>query len=348
MNLKYKISSEDISAFSLEMAMLLKSGIPIGYGIRIIINEEHSKNGKDILNKISYNLDEGLSLYESLKSVEVFPDYMISMVLLGEKTGTLEKVFNGLYRYYKKESELKDLMKKSLVYPCMMLIILFIVISILTTKVLPIFENVFLQLGSQMPKTAITIMNIGNFLYNIAFYVIIILIVMAVLIFLISKNNKGIEILEKIKNSIIINSKIYEAISISRFTEILYMTMSVGYDMFDALDLGMKLSSNTKIKERIHNCIGLIENGVSFSEALEKAGLIKQLEASMLSIGFQTGSVEKVIDEICQKYTKTAEDKINNVISSIEPIIVIVLSVLVGIILLSVMMPLWGIMSSIG
>lgn len=348
MSSKQTLPADILSAFCLEVSMLLKSGMPIADGIRIVLNEENSKKGKEILEKICHSLDMGTPFCEALKETESFPDYMVSMVMLGERTGSLEKILNELYVYYKREDELKDTIKSALTYPLIMTGILLIVLFILTTKVLPIFENVFLQLGSEMPKTAVTIMNIGNALSGAALYITAIVIILLIVVFIMSKNDKGAAKLSAIRNSLTKNSKTSEAIGISRLTSALALTMSAGYDTFDALELGMELSDNPKIKDKIKSCVILIQNGSSFSEALETSGIIKSIHASMLSIGFQTGSSEEVMKEISEKYTTEAENKINNLISSIEPAIVIALSILVGIILLSVMMPVWGIMSSIG
>ena len=347
MEFKKNLPSDTLSAFCLEVSMLLKSGIPIADGMRIIIDEEKSSKGKTLLENIYDNLEMGLTFSQALKDTKSFPDYMISMVELGEKTGSLEKILNELYLYYKREDELKHTIKNALTYPIFMTVILIIVLIILTTKVLPIFENVFLQLGSEMPKTAITVMNIGTAFSNIAFYIVILVAILGIVAFIMSKTEKGIKTLYAIKNIITKNSKTSETIGISRLLSALSLTIASGYDTFDALDLGMKLSGNLKVEERVKNCISLITKGNSLPQALELSGIIKSVHASILSIGFQSGYSESAMNEIAEKYKNTAENKINTLISSIEPAIVIVLSVLVGIILLTVMLPLWGIMSSI-
>ena len=347
MEFKKNLPSDTLSAFCLEVSMLLKSGIPIADGMRIIIYEEKSSKGKTLLENIYDNLEMGLTFSQALKDTKSFPDYMISMVELGEKTGSLEKILNELYLYYKREDELKHTIKNALTYPIFMTVILIIVLIILTTKVLPIFENVFLQLGSEMPKTAITVMNIGTAFSNIAFYIVILFAILGIVAFIMSKTEKGIKTLYAIKNIITKNSKTSEAIGISRLLSALSLTIASGYDTFDALDLGMKLSGNLKVEERVKNCISLITKGNSLPQALELSGIIKSVHASILSIGFQSGYSESAMNEIAEKYKNTAENKINTLISSIEPAIVIVLSILIGIILLTVMLPLWGIMSSI-
>ena len=251
MEFKKNLPSDTLSAFCLEVSMLLKSGIPIADGMRIIIDEEKSSKGKTLLESIYDNLEMGLTFSQALKDTKSFPDYMISMVELGEKTGSLEKILNELYLYYKREDELKHTIKNALTYPIFMTVILIIVLIILTTKVLPIFENVFLQLGSEMPKTAITVMNIGTAFSNIAFYIVILVAILGIVAFIMSKTEKGIKTLYAIKNIITKNSKTSETIGISRLLSALSLTIASGYDTFDALDLGMKLSGNLKVEERV-------------------------------------------------------------------------------------------------
>lgn len=223
---------------------------------------------------------------------------------------------------------------------------MFVVLMVLVLKILPMFNEVYYAMGSSVPPAAIIIMKAGNAVSIAALIAIAVFIVCFAASFIYSRATGGKRLFGFI-NNILQNSSISELIAVSRFTSVISMAVSSGLELDYAMDLANRLVTNKKVSEKILKCKELLDSGESFSDCIEQTALIRGTYAGLLNIGFKTGSTDTVMKELSERYSQEVDSKITSIVSSIEPSLVIVLSILVGVILLLVMMPLMGIMSSI-
>ena len=172
------LSNSETSAFCSQIAMILKSGISSTEGIAIMLEDTDKNDEKQLLTTIYDTLTQTGSLHEALQETHAFPDYMLSMVDIGERTGRLDEVMGSLADYYEKEAGLAQTIKNAITYPCIMIFMMLAVILILITKVMPVFEQVFLQLGTRMSGPSRVILNIGTFLNTHSIVLIIIIVVL--------------------------------------------------------------------------------------------------------------------------------------------------------------------------
>ncbi|MGL4791882.1 MAG: type II secretion system F family protein, partial [Anaerotignaceae bacterium] len=224
------------------------------------------------------------------------------------------------------------------------LVMMLFVVIILITKVLPIFSQVFSQLGSTMSPVAQSIMGIGTFINNNMIVFIVLVVILFGVFFYLFATEKG-------KDRIIglfSFGKTGNYIETAFFASAMSMALQSGLDADESLSLAENLLSGTKMTSKIKNCQQLIVDGKTFADAIAKSDIFSPLYCRMLDIGFKTGSSDTVMEEIAIRTEKAANEKIDSVIAGIEPILVIIMSVTVGLILLSVMLPLMNIMSSIG
>ncbi len=343
-----KLSNYEISSFCRQMALLIKAGISPAEGIDILIQDTHDKSATKLLGQISQVLLSGEKFHIALEMSSVFPDYMIHMVTIGEESGTLDTVMESLAEYYEREEAISSSIKSAISYPLIMVFMMLVVVLVLIIKVLPIFEQVFAQLGTNMSGFSQSLLNVGNLLNRYSFVMIIILVIVAGLFFFFSATTTGKDLFKKLLAKFRVTKKLIQELESARFASGMVLTLSSGMDTYEGLSLVNKLVESDEMKKKIEECRNLLIDGDSFPEALEKANIFSSFYSQMVSVGFKTGSMDEAMKQIAKRFEKETEQKIYSLISVLEPTLVIVLSIIVGMILLSVILPLMGIMTTIG
>ncbi len=343
-----RLSNYEISSFCRQMALLIKAGISPTEGISILILDTHDKSAKELLESINQVLLSGERFHVALEMSGVFPDYMLHMVTIGEESGSLDTVMESLADYYEREENISSSIKSAISYPLIMIFMMLVVVLVLIIKVLPIFEQVFAQLGTNMSGFSQSLLNIGNILNKYSFVMIILLVIIAGLFIFFSLTYKGKELFKKFLSKFRSTKKVIQELDSARFASGMVLTLSSGMDTYEGLSLVNKLVETDEMKEKIEVCRNLLIDGDSFPEALEKANIFTSFYSQMVSVGFKAGSMDTAMKQIAQRFEKETERKIYSLISILEPTLVIMLSIIVGMILLSVILPLMGIMSTIG
>lgn len=337
-----------LSSFCMEMALCLKAGISLNEGLFMLAADETDKELKEMLDGLYKSMDGGASLEESMKKAECFPKYVIDMVEIGTKTGRLESVLRALSAYYTRQEQITRSIKNAVVYPFVLMFMLLLVVGVLVTKVLPIFNDVFNELGAQMSPVAVSIMNFGTGITKYAaviLAVVVVLIIIAVVISAVpSLSLKFVTFWNKITS----NRKISKKIASARFASGMAMTLASGLDTDESLDMVERITENPAMIARTKKCRELMKSGELFVDAVAKADIFPSLYCRMLSIGFKTGTADTVMEEIASRSEDDVNEDIESVINKVEPTLVIIMSLIVGLILLSVMLPLMSIMTTIG
>ena len=342
------LSNQETASFCGQYAMLLKSGIAPAEAAGILLSDTSDPSGKRILSDLYHILRTGEKFHIALSMCDVFPPYVISMIKIGEESGNLDSVLESLEIFYEQEDNLSDNFRSALMYPMVMIIMILMIVIVLITKVMPIFSQVFEQLGTTMSTLSQTLLSIGNVLNRWSLVLIIILVALGAFMIFTTQSRKGYVFLQKISRHIGPLNKLFYDIGVSRFASGMALAISSGMDTYTSLNLLKSIVENEEISGKIDICQKQIQQGDSFPEALTHADIFSNVYSRMVMVGFRSGSMEKVLQQIASRYELKTSKKINIVLSTLEPTLVIVLSLIVGLILLSVILPLMGIMSSIG
>ena len=334
------LTEAEISSFCQQINMVVKAGLPIYYGISIIRDETTDERTKDLLTRIYEPMEKGSTLYSAIFDTGVFPDYMLQMVHIGEETGRLEDVLDSLSKYYEREAEIRDSIKHAVAYPLIMSIMMLAVIIVIITNVVPIFVDVYAELGSGISGTAKFLMNASTFLNENLLIFIIAIIVLGIIAFALSKTSLGKKFIE--------SRGIALSLASSRFANCMYLALASDLDTEHGLDLAEQLVDNNVMAERIRHCKELVQDGKGFSKSLLTSGVFSKMYASLITIGYKTGSMDDVMLNISKAYEDETDEKLRHFISILEPTLIIILSFFIGLILISFLLPLLGIMSSIG
>ena len=156
------LSNAEIASFCRQTAMIIKAGITPAEGMEILKHDTLNKEGKELLEQISLSCKKGNPFFQALSDTGLFPDYVIKLVALGEESGNTDDVLISLAEHYEREEDISESIKSAVTYPLIMIVMMFIVIIVLIIKVLPIFQQVFVQLGTQMSPLASSLLSLGD------------------------------------------------------------------------------------------------------------------------------------------------------------------------------------------
>ena len=341
MSHKNKILSEaEISTFCQQIGMIIKAGLPTYYGISILRDEASDEHTKAFLNQLYEPMEKGITLGVALSETNVFPEYMVDMIQLGEETGRLEEVLDSLAVYYEREADIKASIRHAVTYPLIMSLMMLVVIVVIITQVVPVFTHIYEELGSGLTGTALLLMNISNLLNNYMLVFIIGFVVIGVGIYALSKTTLG--------KTFFLRHRLSMSIAASRFANCMYLALSSGLDTDRSLEMAEKLIENPYMLEKIKMCKTHIKHGEGFVKSLLLSGIFSKIYSSVITIGYKTGSIDDVMHKISIAYEEETDEELRHFISVLEPTMIIILSFIIGVILISFLLPLLGIMSSIG
>lgn len=340
-------SHMELSAFCGQMALILKSGISATEGLAIMLEDASSEEEKNILQTLLSDMNESGSLPHALESVGLFPSYMVHMTAIGEETGTLDDVMSALQSHYEREADIARTIKSAVTYPLIMIGMMILVIVVLLVKVMPVFHQVFVQLGTEMTGVSRALMNMGTVINRYAILLSVLLLMIVAFGFYAVRTRSGKAFSRKLGYRIGSIRKIYEEIAACRFASGMALTLSSGLNPDRSMELVRALIDDPFFLRKLDSCSDRILSGEELSSALFSSGIFTGMYARMASIGSKTGAMDQVMNQIASLYQEEIDTRMNNTLAVLEPTLVITLSLIVGVILLSVMLPLMGIMSGI-
>lgn len=337
--------NRNIMLFCDDLKLVYNSGIFTSDALRIMAKQV-DKDFKVVLEKIADSLDTGNSFAYSVKETDYFDAYLVKMIEIGEQSGYLEQVFNALSIYYHRLYQLKINLKDAITYPCILVCMMLTVILVLIIKVLPLFDEVLKDLGTGLSGLSLSLMNFGSLLAKYGLIIIIVIILfMAFMIIKTSKKSKNI--ISYLSNFSFSKKLSYE-LEVSQLSYALSMLFESGYEVEKAFKLVLELIDNKQLKTKLINVNQKLDNGENIEDALIEAEIFKGLYNQMIILGFKAGKHNEVMSNISSAYEDEVNKSINNFLNIIEPSLVASLAIVMGIILISVMLPLISIMANIG
>ena len=338
----------EISSFCRQMARLFAAGIGPMEALSIVKEDTTDSYYNSFLTQMSENVEHGMRFHEALEETHMFPDYVVSLMRLGEETGRLDTVADSLASYYEKEDTLRQNIKSAVLYPVIMVGLMLIVVMVVLRFVLPVFQQVFEEMGSSMSGISGALLQFGNALSRYSFAINLFLLALLLLILFFALTDKGRSTFRSLLLRFAPTRALQEDIACGRFASGMALALKSGLPTKQSMDLSADIVGNEAIRARILESAGKVEMGFPFVDAIEKAHLFEHFHMRMLEVSSRTGGTDEVMQEIADEYDRRTGRRLSSFLSAIEPTLVIILSVVIGAILLSVIMPLLGVLSDIG
>ena len=346
---KMSLSNEYLSAFAMQISLLLHAGIAIGDGLQMLAEDEENPDAKEMLLFLGEKVDDGIPIADAMEESGCFPSYVVHMTRTGEETGRTESSFVALANHYERQRQLSERIKGALLYPLVLVVLMLLIIGVLLVKVLPIFNKVYEQLGGAMSGMAAGLLQFGEFLrasLPVITVLVAVFVIVALVMFFSDKLRAKVVLFIKQKFG---DKGLIRQVGMARFASALSMGMMSGLPVEEAMRMAMKFDEGSaKMNERYENCLKDLEIGEPLGDSLREEKVFPSMYCRMISLGIKSGQGDNIMEEISRRLDEDANRSIDGAVSKIEPTIVILTSIMVGVILLSVMIPLMNIMSSIG
>lgn len=340
------LNNKELAFFCEQMAVIIQAGISTLEAVQIM-QEDASDEDATILSEIENDILQTGNLAHAIDKTKVFPDYCIQMINIGETTGNLDTVLKDLGSYYNREHEIATAVENAITYPTAMSLIILTVIFILLAKVMPIFETVFHQLGTDLTGMTKILLLTGIVLEKYAFIFMFMLLIGLCFTLFCLKSEKAKNIRNKFYQTNVFMKDIQYKISACHFAGIMSIVLHSGTSANEGFTMADRVNTDPVFQKKLNMCKAKMQDGSSFGMALKQSGIFSGIYARMITIGYKTGSLEETMANIAAMYEKNITETIDNKIKSIEPVFIILLSAIVGIILLSVMIPLLSIIATL-
>lgn len=338
--MKNLLTDEQMSTLFYQMALMARAGIGDEEALLLLL--EDAENGVQTgMENVRSGLAQGQALSQALGASGCFPPYALQMLRIGELAGRQEEVFAALANFYSRAHTLKQSIRQAVVYPVVMAVLIAVVFFVLVGRVMPVFSGVFDQLGLTLPPVAATLLGLGGVSQYLAGGLAGLLLLLAIILL-------GLYRSGKVREESLVRGKSAECVARSRFSSSMALMLASGLPIDEAMEQAQTLLAGTVLSEPIDRCTQKVREGQSFPQAAASCQIYSALETGLLKAGFRAGMGERAMEELARRNQEQAEEQLNRFLSRFQFGLVLVLCAAVGLVLLSVMLPLIGVLAAIG
>ena len=338
-----KVSQDELHLFCRQMYSLLHAGIPLATAVMRLAETAQDKKLAHTLNQILQTLNKGSALHVALAQFpNIFSDFFTNLVVVGESTGNLDKVFLHLAEYLELEVDIAKKIKTALRYPIMVLSAIFIALIVINVFVIPSFAKLYSSFHGELPLPTRILMATSNFIINYWYVLMSIIIIMMLSIRAYVKSEKGSLVWGRLQLKIPVIGWLIHRILLARFAHLLALVLRAGITATDGIQMVGASTGNVYVAQKIKNVTDLIVRGNTISAAISKTQLFPPLVLQMIILGEESGTIDHLLDEVAEYYQREINYDIVRLSDAIEPIMLLIIAAMVLILALGVFLPLWS------
>ncbi|MBQ6603393.1 MAG: type II secretion system F family protein [Eubacterium sp.] len=344
-----KLDNLGVSAFCESMAMMVHAGIQTDEAISLLQSGKEHTGGmlEEGLAVMKTEVDAGRGLAAAMEKTGIFPDYALQMVKAGESSGRLEDILFRLSRYYADQKTISEKLKSAVTYPAAMLILIIAVLLVMLVMVLPAFTDVSDNMTGSLAASTYSYI---HWAYAVCWIALIVMLVLAagLIIGLAMWKNGKKEAVEKFLSKIPVCRSIFESMGMFRFTSALETFLASGEMQDEAVQQSIPMTDCAPVEEKLSRCAARMEEGHSIAQAAYDESLFEPVYGRMLLAGERSGSMESVLSRLTNLLEEKTGNLVDRLVGVVDPMLSGILMVTVALSLLSIMLPLIGMMNSIG
>lgn len=333
---------EELIMLCRQMRALTRAGVPIIQAIAGLADLSKSDLLRMALEDVNVRLATGSSLANALGAhPNLFNNMFVSLVNVGENTGRLEDAFGKLIAHLEMERDTRNRMMQAIRYPCFVIAAMVLAMGVVNVLVIPQFSKVFAKLGADLPLPTQILMAVSHFTVEYGWLLLLLAAAGAFGFFRYINSEKGRLWWDQRKLKLPIIGGILERIALSRFARSFAMTFESGVPVLQALSVVGPTVSNEYIAGKLNDIRRSVERGDSLARSSAAAGIFSELVVQMITIGEETGSLDKLLHDVADFYDEEVDYDLKGLADAIEPIVLIFLGVLVLVLALGVFLPMW-------
>ncbi|MDY3274997.1 MAG: type II secretion system F family protein [Agathobacter sp.] len=336
------IKPRDLSVFCRQFISMISAGVTIVDSLDMLSEQTENKTMAKAISGVRTEIGKGETLSDALaKYPKVFPGIMVSMVAAGEASGKLDVAFERMATHFEKSARLKGLMKKAAMYPMVVCIVAIIVVIVMMVKVIPSYEDMFAQLGGELPLLTRMVIALSDFIISKWFILIALIVAIVVGLKAFGKTERGQIVYGTIARKAPVFGKMTIKTAAANFARTLSTLIYSGLPMVEALAITAGTMTNYLYKRKIEEAKEDVTRGIPLSEPLLRDDMFPPMVGHMTKIGEETGDLEGMLSRLADYYDEEVEMASQTVMAALEPMIILVLAVVVGGVIGAVMMPMF-------
>ena len=337
-----KVTTKDLAIFCRQFYTMLDAGVSIVNALDILATELHNKKLKEILRDMDEDVKKGELLSVSMaKHKKYFPQLLIKMIESGEISGNMDEMMLRMANHFEKENKINNKIKSAMTYPSVLSVVALGAVMFIMTFVMPTFIGMFEEEGIELPSITKFTIGASKFLSSNVVLIIITLAILAVLFNLYKKSSAGSNIISKLKLSLPIIGELNKKIIVSRFTRTLSTLLSSGVSLIHALPTVAGVLENKIAEDSILKIREDVVRGEALSKSIKEEEIFPNMLASMIKIGEESGSLDDILNKTADFYDEEVEQTIQTTTALIEPLLIVVMGLVIGLIIISIMLPMF-------
>lgn len=335
-----KVKPRDLSVFCRQFVSITQAGVPMKEALQMLSEQTENKWLKRGVSDVLLTVEKGNTLADAMRGQpDIFPPMLINMVEAGEQSGSLEKSFDRMAVQFEKEAKLKATIRKATIYPVVLIIAAIAVVAVVLLFVIPIFVDMFADMDVEMPALTVFVMNLSTWVAAKWYFILGGIVLLVVLYHLIYKTPAGRYAIDEIKMKMPLFGKLTVKTACAQFARVMSTLLSSGISTIDALETVSRIVGNIHFTNAFLDAREEVMKGIPLSEPLQTSGLFPPMVYHMTGIGEETGNMESMLDKLADYYDEEVEMTTQTVLAAMEPMIILFMGVIIGVLVVSVIMP---------
>ena len=342
------IKMRDIVILTRQFSTMINAGLPLVQAMTILAEQSENKVLSEVMRKVVFDVESGNTVADALsKHPQAFSNLYVNMVAAGEAGGILDTILMRLATFMEKNDALIRKVKGAMIYPGVIMSVAAIAVTVLLIFVIPVFENLFASAGLALPLPTRIVMGASRFLKGY-WYVVIGVIVASVFAFKrYNATSNGKLKVDRFMLRVPVLGDVLRKSAVSRFTRTLGTLISSGVSILDGLEITAKTAGNRVVQDAIMESRSSIAGGDTIAQPLKKSGVFPPMVISMISVGEQTGGLDEMLSKIADFYDEEVDAAVSNLLSLLEPVMIVFLGVVVGGMVVSMYLPIFDMINAV-
>ncbi len=343
-----KVPLKDVVILSRQISTLFEAQVSALKAFTMLGTNAENKLLRTKLTQVSDDLQAGFSISGALaKHPDVFSEFYVNMVKSGEESGKLTQTFNYLADYLDRQYELTSKTKNALIYPAFVVIVFFAVMILMFTLIIPKLATIIEDSGQDIPLYTKIVIGISHFFVNYGLFVLIFFVAAGLYVYYLSKSEAGQNYLDNLKLSAPAFGNLYRKLYLSRIADNLDTMLSSGISIVRALEITSTIVGSKVYQTILRDSVEAVKSGSALSDALGTHEQIPQIMIQMVKVGEETGALSSILKTLAKFYKREVDSAVDTLVGLIEPVKIVALGLSVGVLLASVLMPIYNIASGV-
>ncbi len=342
------VKDKDLAIFTKQFSVMIDAGLPLVQCLDILASQQENKFFANVLEQVRNDVEQGSTLADAMKKhPKVFDDLYTNLVAAGEAGGILDVIMQRLSIYIEKAYKLKASFKSAMTYPVTVITIAVLIVALILWKVIPAFASMFAGLGAELPLPTRVVISMSHFVVHFGGWIIVFLILVFIGIKKFYQTETGRKLIDGMVLKLPIMGIIFKKIAVARFSRTLATLVSSGVSILEGLMITARTAGNKIIEDAVLEARLQVEQGKTISEPLKNTKVFPPMVVQMIAVGEQTGALDTMLAKIADFYEEEVDQAVAQLMSLLEPVMIVILGGLVGGIVVAMYLPIFSLIKHI-